>query len=59
MAVHNRTTVQELLHHSDHGSQYAADAYQQLLVAQRVQVSMSRKGDCYDNARRWRASSVR
>jgi putative transposase len=50
MAVHNRTTVQELLHHSDHGSQYAADAYQQLLVAQRVQVSMSRRGDCYDDA---------
>jgi putative transposase len=50
MAVHNRTALQELLHHSDRGSQYAADAYQQLLLAKQIQVSMSRRGDCYDNA---------
>jgi putative transposase len=50
MAVQNAATLNGLLHHSDRGSQYAADAYQQLLVAQRVQVSMSRRGNCYDNA---------
>ncbi len=50
MAVQNRTTLRGLLHHSDRGSQYAADAYQQLLVAQHVKVSMSRTGNCYDNA---------
>jgi transposase InsO family protein len=50
MAVQNRSVLSDLLHHSDRGSQYAADAYQRLLVAQRVQVSMSRTGDCYDNA---------
>jgi len=50
MAVQNVATLDGLLHHSDRGSQYAADAYQQLLVAQRVQVSMSRRGNCYDNA---------
>lgn len=50
MAAQNRTTLRGLLHHSDRGSQYAADAYQQLLVTQHVQVSMSRTGNCYDNA---------
>lgn len=50
MAVQNRDELHELLHHSDRGSQYAADAYQQLLLAQGAQVSMSRSGDCYDNA---------
>ena len=51
MAVQNRTALSGgLLHHSDRGSQYAADAYQQLLMAQRIQVSMSRRGDCYDDA---------
>lgn len=38
------------LHHSDRGSQYAAHDYQQLLGAHKMTVSMSRKGDCYDNA---------
>jgi len=50
MAVQNAAALNGLLHHSDRGSQYAAEAYQQLLVAQRVQVSMSRRGNCYDNA---------
>jgi putative transposase len=50
MAVQNRPVLTGLLHHSDRGSQYAGEAYQQLLLAQRVQVSMSRRGDCYDNA---------
>jgi len=39
-----------VLHHSDRGSRYAARDYQQLLGAHKMVVSMSRKGDCYDNA---------
>ena len=50
MAVHNGYALHGLIHHSDRGSQYAAQAYQQLLVAQHMQVSMSRSGNCYDNA---------
>ena len=50
MAAQNRTTLTGLLHHSDRGSQYAGDAYQRLLLDQQVQVSMSRTGNCYDNA---------
>jgi putative transposase len=40
----------ELVHHSDRGSQYTAGAYQVLLQAHGIRCSMSRKGDCYDNA---------
>jgi putative transposase len=36
--------------HSDRGSQYTSDAYQALLAEVGVTVSMSRKGNCYDNA---------
>ncbi len=50
MAVQDRSALHGLLHHSDRGSQYAGGAYQQLLVDQQVQISMSRTGDCYDNA---------
>lgn len=50
MAVHNRRPADGLLHHSDRGSQYAAGAYQELLTADRMQVSMSGSGNCYDNA---------
>jgi len=50
MAVQDRPALSGLLHHSDRGSQYAGGAYQQLLVDQRVQTSMSRTGNCYDNA---------
>lgn len=50
MAVQNRTTITGLLHHSDRGSQYAGDLYQRLLSDQQMQVSMSRTGNCYDNA---------
>ena len=39
-----------LIHHSDRGSQYASTAYQQLLAAQGLVASMSRTGDCWDNA---------
>jgi putative transposase len=39
-----------VLHHSDRGSQYASHAYQKRLKRYKMQASMSRKGDCYDNA---------
>ena len=45
-----RPTGKELLHHSDRGSQYTSDAYQQTLKLLGIECSMSRTGDCYDNA---------
>jgi len=39
-----------LIHHSDRGRQYCAHEYRKLLDQFRMRVSMSRKGDCYDNA---------
>jgi len=39
-----------LVHHSDRGSQYAANDYRAVLEARGITVSMSRKGDCWDNA---------
>ena len=40
----------ELLHHSDHGSQYTSDDYQKTLQTLGIECSMSRTGNCYDNA---------
>lgn len=39
-----------LLHHSDRGSQYASVDYRQALAARGIEYSMSRKGNCWDNA---------
>ena len=39
-----------LLHHSDRGSQYASGVYQDLVEKQGLVPSMSRRGNCYDNA---------
>jgi putative transposase len=50
MAVWRRGTPKELLHHSDQGSQYASEDFQRLLAAHGIVCSMSRKGDCWDNA---------
>lgn len=50
MALAQRQPQGDLLHHSDRGSQYAAQAYQALLAQHHITVSMSRKGNCYDNA---------
>jgi transposase InsO family protein len=47
---HRRPAGQKLLHHSDRGVQYASDDYQHLLTRQGIAVSMSGRGDCYDNA---------
>jgi transposase InsO family protein len=50
MAVSRRRPGRGLLHHSDRGVQYASDAYQSLLSEHGMTVSMSGKGDCWDNA---------
>lgn len=39
-----------LVHHSDRGSQYASHEYQKMLTSHQMEISMSRKGNCYDNA---------
>ncbi len=50
MAVWRRGRVDALLHHSDQGSQYTSDQFQRLLAAHGVTCSMSRSGNCWDNA---------
>jgi putative transposase len=50
MALTHRDSPKGLLHHSDRGVQYACDDYQQLLRAHGITPSMSRTGNCYDNA---------
>lgn len=50
MALAQRRARHGLLHHTDQGRQYADGAYQRLLQAHGMIPSMSRKGDCFDNA---------
>jgi transposase InsO family protein len=50
MALGHRVVGDDLIHHTDRGSQYTADDYLTLLATAGITVSMSRKGDCYDNA---------
>ena len=50
MALTNRNPKIGLLHHSDRGSQYAATRYQRLLCEHGILTSMSRIGNCWDNA---------
>lgn len=50
MALAHRQPAPGILHHSDRGSQYACGDYQALLAAHGMTCSMSRKGDCWDNA---------
>jgi putative transposase len=50
MAFKRRNPGPGLMHHSDRGIQYACDRYQELLEKYHLQVSMSRKGNCWDNA---------
>lgn len=49
-ALGNRQPKPGLIHHSDQGSQYASYEYQQRLAEAGALSSMSRRGDCYDNA---------
>jgi transposase InsO family protein len=50
MAWFRRKPAAGLIHHSDRGSQYASHAFQAKLVEYRMICSMSRKGNCWDNA---------
>ena len=50
MALRQRRVRPGLIHHSDQGAQYSSGAYRQQLLASGLTPSMSRKGNCYDNA---------
>ena len=50
MALSRRSVGPGLVHHSDRGVQYASRDYTELLQSHRIQISMSRKGNPWDNA---------
>lgn len=50
MAVDTRRPAKELIHHSDRGSQYASELFQEALDDHGMICSMSRRGNCWDNA---------
>src|SRR5881394_3195504 len=50
MALSQRRPVKPLIIHSDRGAQFASAAYRQVLAQHGLIASMSRKGNCYDNA---------
>ena len=50
MAINRQRPPPGLIHHSDRGIQYASEAYRRALATENITPSMSRKGDCRDNA---------
>ncbi len=50
MALDHRMGVEGLIHHSDRGVQYASARYRDVLAAQGIECSMSRRANCWDNA---------
>jgi transposase InsO family protein len=50
MAIQHHAPPAGLIHHSDRGVQYACGAYRKILDRHKIKASMSRKGDCFDNA---------
>ena len=50
MALLQRRLGAELIHRSDRGSEYTSIRYQSLLREHQIQINMSKKGNCYDNA---------
>ena len=50
MAIAAQRPTAGLIHHSDRGVQYASAGYRKLMQSAGLRASMSRKGDCYDNA---------
>jgi transposase InsO family protein len=50
MAINARGNVEGLIMHTDRGSQYCSKKFQALLTANGIRSSMSKKGDCFDNA---------
>jgi transposase InsO family protein len=49
-ALGARLPSEKLMHHSDRGCQYASSSYRELLDQHDIEISMSRKGNCWDNA---------
>ena len=50
MAIWRRGRPKALMHHSDQGSQYTSEAFQRLMADHDITCSMSRSGNCWDNA---------
>jgi len=50
MALWRRRPVQKVIIHSDQGSQYGSDDWRRFLKANNLEASMSRRGNCWDNA---------
>ena len=50
MAIDQQTSFAGVIMHMDRGSQYCSTRFQAILKANEIQSSMSKKGDCYDNA---------
>lgn len=50
MAIATRQPAAGLIYHNDRGTQYASEAFRSVLQAHGMRASMSRKGDCWDNA---------
>jgi transposase InsO family protein len=50
MALTHRRPAEGVLHHSDRGVQYACEDYRSLVASHGIELSMSRVGNCYDNA---------
>ncbi len=50
MAIATHEVEPGLVLHSDRGAQYRSGEYQRLLMSESIQPSMSRKGNCWDNA---------
>lgn len=50
MAIDARSPEGHLIHHSDRGAQYTSDDFRDLLARYNIECSMSRNGNCYDNA---------
>ena len=58
MALKNRIYDQPLIHHSDRGSQYCSQAYTQLLIKNKIAISMTQNGDPYENALAERVNGI-
>lgn len=54
MAVWRRKPTEKVLIHSDQGIQYACGDWQKFLKENNLEASMSRRGNCHDNAPLWR-----
>lgn len=58
MALRNRIYQQELIHHSDRGSQYCSAQYVNMLIKNKVAISMTQNGDPYENALAERVNGI-